>query len=206
MIMILAMLSGTTSPTPLQVLEPLIAQASAESRLPGAWIASVIAAESGGRSSGPHGGVRSPAGAMGVMQIMPQTWSDIAGSQAYHLDPDRSRDNIMVGSAYLLTLYRRFGFPGAIAAYHAGPGNYRAFLSGRHDLPDATRKYVETVLGHLGVRSAADGQSGRCDQHPSVRIFALTKPSPGVCTVHSADPGGGGLFVSLERERPRLEP
>jgi soluble lytic murein transglycosylase-like protein len=194
MIMILVMLASATA-RPSSTLEPLIAEASTRTGLPAKWIASVIATESGGRTSGPDRPLRSVAGAMGVMQIMPKTWSDMAGSQGFRLDPDRPRDNVLVGSAYLLSLYQRFGFPGAVAAYHAGPGTYGRYLDGRRALPAATRSYVATVQGRLGEPRHDPGPSAGAVSHSFSQLFVPIGASRTIRAEHLAD-HVDGLFVS----------
>ena len=63
-------------------------------------------------------------------------------------DPYDPHDNIIAGSAYIRTLFDRYGTPGWIAAYNAGPGRYEAWLRGR-PLPSETRAYVATVAPNL---------------------------------------------------------
>ena len=43
----------------------------------------------------------SPKGAMGVMQIMPDTWSELRSRYGLGADPYDPRDNIVAGAAYL---------------------------------------------------------------------------------------------------------
>ena len=63
------------SPSEARVAQwrPLIAQASARFGVPEAWIAAVMAAESGGRAHLNDRPITSRAGAMGLMQQMPAT-------------------------------------------------------------------------------------------------------------------------------------
>ena len=87
----------------------------------------------------------SPKGAMGLMQIMPATWAGLRDRYRLGADPCDLRDNIIAGAAYIRELYdRRYGSPGWIAAYNAGPGRYEDWLKGR-PLPAETRAYVATV-------------------------------------------------------------
>ena len=74
----------------------------------------VIAVESGYRAS-----AQSPAGAQGLMQLMPGTQRDLGVSDAF--DP---RQNVDAGVAYLRRLTDEFGTELAIAAYNAGPGDW----------------------------------------------------------------------------------
>lgn len=104
-------------------------------------IEAVIAAESGGRTR-----VVSSAGAMGLMQLMPGTWAQLRMRLGLGADPFDPGDNILAGAAYLRELRDRYGAPGYLAAYNAGPGRYEASLVGR-PLPLETRLYVDRVVG-----------------------------------------------------------
>lgn len=79
---------------------------------------------------------------MGLMQIMPGTWTDLRARYALGADPYGPRDNILAGAAYLRELYQRFGVPGFLAAYNAGPGRYENHLATGRPLPDETQEYV----------------------------------------------------------------
>ena len=108
--------------------------------VPASWIGAVMAIESGGDVL-----ALSSQGAMGLMQIMPETW---AGLRARHGFGDNSydpRDNILAGAAYLRELYDRYGSPGFLAAYNAGPGRYDEHLATGRALPQETQLYVATL-------------------------------------------------------------
>lgn len=96
----------------------------------------------------------SRAGAMGCMQIMPATWDQIRTANALGNDPFDPHDNVIAGAAYLRELIGRFGWPGALAAYNAGPNRYNEFLMGSRALPSETRKYVARVATVLPDKSA----------------------------------------------------
>jgi hypothetical protein len=68
-------------------------------------------------------------------------------------DPFDPRDNILAGAAYLQELHDRYGAPGFLAAYNAGPARYEAFLATGRPLPDETRAY----LGALGPLTSGGG-------------------------------------------------
>jgi len=85
-------------------------------------------------------------GAMGLMQLMPQTAADLGVVCAF--DP---RENILAGTRYLRRLYDRLGsWPRAVAAYNAGPARVEA---GR--IPAETRRYTAQVIGRWRPRQLA---------------------------------------------------
>ena len=126
-----------------------IAEASLRFRIPERWIRAVMQVESAGR-------VRavSSAGAMGLMQIMPDTWAGLRIRHRLGRDPFDPRDNIIGGTAYLREMYDRFGSPGFLAAYNAGPGRYEAHLATGRALPRETRIYMATLLPMIGLASS----------------------------------------------------
>ncbi|MET3579918.1 soluble lytic murein transglycosylase-like protein [Mesorhizobium robiniae] len=123
----------------------IIAEASQRFGVPKSWIRAVMRAES-------QGDVRaiSPAGAMGLMQIMPDTWTDLRLRHRLGSDPYSPRDNILAGAAYLREMHDRYGSPGFLAAYNAGPGRYEEYLAGRRALPAETRAYVAALAPLVG--------------------------------------------------------
>lgn len=150
---------GATFAEPLAVARPNprdpygahIAEAAQRFELPVAWIRAVLKAESNGDPR-----AISPKGAMGLMQVMPDTWAELRVRHRLGGNPYDPHDNIIAGSAYIRALYDRYGSPGWIAAYNAGPGRYEASLRGR-PLPNETRSYVATVVPNLdrGVTTIA---------------------------------------------------
>ena len=54
-------------------------------------------------------------------------------------------DNILAGAAYIRELYDRYGAPGFLAAYNAGPGRYERHLATGRPLTDETEAYVATL-------------------------------------------------------------
>jgi len=124
-----------------------VAEASSRFAIPEAWILRVIDAESGGRTHLDGRPITSPAGAMGLMQLMPGTWAELRREHGLGPNPHDPRDNILAGTAYLRQMFERFGYPGLFAAYNAGPGRYRAYLERGRPLPLETRSYVARVAG-----------------------------------------------------------
>jgi soluble lytic murein transglycosylase-like protein len=103
-----------------------IAEAARRFDIPASWIRSVMHVESRDDAR-----AVSPKGAMGLMQLMPETWADLRLRYGLGSDPFDPRDNILAGAAYLRELHDRFGDPGFLAAYNAGPARYEAFLTAR---------------------------------------------------------------------------
>jgi hypothetical protein len=141
----------TARPTPLPIAiahwEPLIAEAGARFQVPIVWIERVIVQESRGLTTLDGHPITSSAGAMGLMQIMPATYSELRRRYGFGPDAYDPHDNILAGAAYLGELYRRYGYPNLFAAYNAGPSRLEAFLFDGRPLPDATIAYVAAISG-----------------------------------------------------------
>ncbi|WP_413992256.1 lytic transglycosylase domain-containing protein [Labrys okinawensis] len=144
-----------------------IAEAAARFRLPTTWIRAVIGAESNGDPR-----ARSPRGAMGLMQIMPRTWADLRKRQHLGSNPNDPRDNIIAGACYIRELFDRYGWPGWIAAYNAGPRRYEASLAGR-PVPLETRAYVANVVSAIEGRKVIGTVVARLSTLPQWRRAAL---------------------------------
>src|SRR3546814_19834934 len=63
----------------------------------------------------------SPKGAMGLRRLMPDTWASLRVRLGLGANPYDPRDNILAGAAYLREMHDRYGSPGFLAAYNAGP-------------------------------------------------------------------------------------
>jgi len=147
--------------------EPIIAAASIRFGVPQTWIAHVMQQESGGRTELNGKPITSSAGAMGLMQIMPETYAELRqrfgfGANAY--DP---HDNIFAGTAYLHVLYARYGYPNLFAAYQAGPPRLDDYLLRGRPLPTVTMAYVAALTGARNARLAATNTGGEVVSAPS---------------------------------------
>jgi soluble lytic murein transglycosylase-like protein len=104
--------SGAIAPPPATPLE--LADAAADRYgLPRELVRSVMAAESGFQPR-----AISPKGAIGLMQLMPDT------AQLLGADPHDPAQNVDAGTRYLRDLLEKYnyGLRHALAAYNAGPG------------------------------------------------------------------------------------
>jgi hypothetical protein len=113
--------------------------------VPQQWIREVMRQESDGQEQ-----AVSSAGAMGLMQIMPDTFDELRKRYALGADPFEPHDNIMAGAAYIREMYDRYGAPGFLAAYNAGPYRLEGYLGGGDPLPDETVNYVASIAPRLG--------------------------------------------------------
>jgi hypothetical protein len=146
----------TRRPNDLSVLPfaAFVTEASKRFGVPKHWIRAVLHVESGAKPR-----ARSSKGAMGLMQIMPKTWTELRARYGLGADPYDPRDNILAGAAYLRELYDRYGAPGFLAAYNAGPGRYERHLASGRPLPDETQGYVAT-LAPMITRARTNAQIG----------------------------------------------
>ena len=146
----------TASPAHADAIDrwrPLIEEASARFAIPTSCIERVIRAESRGLTTLGGRPIRSRAGAIGLMQLMPATWTEMRARLDLGNDPDDPRDNILAGTGFLRLMYDRFGYPGLFGAYNAGPGAYEAYLAGMRSLPGETVAYLRTVSGGVATGS-----------------------------------------------------
>jgi hypothetical protein len=137
---------------------PHVREAAHRFQLPERWIREVMRQESGGR---PYDGggmpITSGAGAMGLMQVMPRTYDTLQRRHGLGSDPYEPRDNILAGTAYIRAMYDRYGAPGFLAAYNAGPDRVDLYLAGSTVLADETVNYLARVAPRLGTEMAMNG-------------------------------------------------
>jgi len=153
----------------------LIVHAAREHRVPAALVKSIMAAES---NFDCH--AVSDKGAVGLMQLMPETAAE------YGANPDVPEQNVRAGAGYLRTLLDRYRnrrdcLQRTIAAYNAGPGNvdkYRGVPPFKE-----TRTYVKRVLAYLDQFSKESGEKIAGLVHKQRRATRLAR---------SARPGRNG--------------
>lgn len=212
----LAQSAPADRPGPSDPYAAPIAEAARRFGVPEAWIRAVMHVE----SSNDRRAV-SPKGAMGLMQLMPETWASLRVRHSLGTDPFNPRDNILAGAAYLREMHDRYGSPGFLAAYNAGPGRYEEYLAGR-PLPAETRAYVAALLPIVGggglsagttIVAAADPQawtraplfvahSERTSAADAVQRGDTQNDAPRATTARDVSaivPQSGGLFVARNR-------
>lgn len=153
---VLAQIASPASAAAAHPHAPHIAEATRRFGIPTAWIVAVMRAESAGD-------VRavSSAGAMGLMQVMPDTWAELRIRYGLGRNPYDPRDNILAGTAYLREMWDRYGDIAAmLAAYNAGPARYDEHRSKGRPLPAEMRAYVASLAPALrGERPSKNGSA-----------------------------------------------
>lgn len=152
-----------------------ITEASQRFGIPENWIRAVLRAESAGD-------VRaiSSAGAVGLMQVMPDTWAGLRARYQLGRDPYDPHDNIMAGAAYLREMFDRYGNVAAmLAAYNAGPARYDEHRSTGRPLPAETRAYVAALAPILSGAAASDAPVRQPAPPPDWRDAPLFVLRPG---------------------------
>jgi soluble lytic murein transglycosylase-like protein len=168
--------------------QPYITEASVRFGVPSIWIERVMRAESNGQTMLNGRPIRSRAGAMGLMQLMPGTWAAMRRALGLGSNPDDPRDNILAGTFYLRTMYDRFGYPGLFAAYNAGSGRYAAHLATGGALPSETIAYLQTVGGAPVV-------TARPVEQPREALFAVRYEVTGQQNSRAPGPSPVSLFA-----------
>lgn len=121
--------------TARQNIDRLIDKVAAHVRLAPELIHSVVNAESDYQAD-----AVSHAGAQGLMQLMPETASELGVDDSF--DPEQ---NLFAGSRYLKQLLEKYDgdLDHALAAYNWGQGNVDR--RGLEQMPDETRRYIAKV-------------------------------------------------------------
>jgi len=195
-----------------------VAEAAQRFGIPAAWIRAIMRIESRGDQR-----AVSPKGALGLMQLMPDTWDALRTRYGLGRDPFDPRDNILAGAAFLREMHDRYGSPGFLAAYNAGPGRYEDYRDRHRPLPAQTVAYVAALAPFIGD-GAVDGaglsaapvpvswtQAPLFITHSASADIANSTPSkqpsndtPSVVRVRDLSalaPQSDGLFVALPTAR-----
>lgn len=145
-----AALQGARCSLPPTDLDDIFTRAAERYQVPVNLLKAVAKAESGFNPN-----AVSPAGAQGVMQLMPATAAGLGVADSF--DPEQ---NIMGGAQYLSGLLARYDgdVTLTLAAYNAGSGNVKKY-GGVPPFPE-TRNYIQKVLGYLGQDLTAPTVSG----------------------------------------------
>ncbi|CAM3888935.1 lytic transglycosylase domain-containing protein [Roseateles saccharophilus] len=136
----LALLNWLDIAPEVKAVQPWVREAAAQTGVDAELLKAVIAVESGYQK-----GAVSPRGAMGLMQIRPETASRYASpaEAARLIEP---RINIRTGARMLADLIRRFGhIDAALAAWNADEGAVRRAGNRVPDI-DETQAHVHLVL------------------------------------------------------------
>jgi hypothetical protein len=190
-----------------------VAEAARRFGIPAAWIRAVMQLESRGQRN-----AVSPKGAIGLMQIMPDTWTNLRSRYALAGDPFDPHDNIIAGAAYLRELHDRYGSPSFLAAYNAGPRRYEDYRDGRRSLPPETVAYVAMLLPFIGGSDSArstihtfsglspwtkaplfveKNDSHRARNHPTAILTTTDTTAIATRDLSAIAPRSDGLFVAL---------
>ncbi|HSQ42396.1 MAG TPA: transglycosylase SLT domain-containing protein [Fibrobacteraceae bacterium] len=128
-----------------------IQEAATEQNLDADLLSSLVQQESAGDSL-----ARSPQGAMGLTQLMPDTARELGV-----MNPWNGRQNIQGGARYLKSLLRKYNGREdlALAAYNAGPGTVDRYAG----IPPyaETQNYVRKVLDRRDKQQNREAPHGR---------------------------------------------
>lgn len=179
--------------------EPIMAAASIRFDVPQTWIAHVMQEESGGRTELDGKPITSSAGAMGLMQIMPETYTELRQRFGFGADAYDPHDNIFAGTAYLHELYVRYGYPDLFAAYQVGPARFDDYLLRGRPLPMVTVAYVAALTGTRNARLAATNTDGEVASARSENALFFVNHAGKTPTSSAA--ASSSLFVPLTAAR-----
>jgi soluble lytic murein transglycosylase-like protein len=197
-------------------LAVFVTEAAQRFSIPESWIRAVMRVESFGDAR-----AVSQKGAIGLMQVMPNTYAELRVRHRLGADPCDPHNNILAGVAYLREMLNRYGSPGFLAAYNAGPARYDEHLIKGRPLPGETQDYVAKLAPMIGVQQR-EYQKGaafdlfawlsaalfppHADPYPGAVLLAVrAQPdrSPAVRRVvdlSALAPSSEGLFVRLAIE------
>ena len=112
--------------------------------------------------------ITSSAGAMGLMQVMPGTYSDLRNRYALGGDVTMPRDNILAGTAYLRQMYERSAIRLCSPPITLGRGASMPIFAGQAASQRDYGSYVESIVP--GVGTALVGTRGGTANPKSPRV------------------------------------
>ena len=153
------------SPKKTQNLNEVINSISDQHKIDPDLINSVIHAESGFNPR-----AVSPKGARGLMQLMPQTASQLGVANSF--DPNA---NVEGGTKYLRELLERYNFDlvKALAAYNAGPQRVQQY----HGVPPyyETRAYVARIVRDFNRKKLAQKKAAEAERKAAEKAARKAK-------------------------------
>ncbi|SOY47971.1 putative lytic TRANSGLYCOSYLASE [Cupriavidus taiwanensis] len=173
----------------IKTVEPLIHQIAGKQDVDPALVKAVMAVESGFNPA-----AVSPKGAIGLMQVIPDTGArfGVAADARRTIEQKLAdpRTNITAGVRYLSWLMQQFpnNLELVLAAYNAGEGAVQRYNNRIPPYPE-TRQYVSTVLqfyrlyqpqqGVVLKHASASAGSGAADDGPRVKmVIGARRPMP----------------------------
>ncbi len=156
-------------------VQAIVAEAATEHELDPALLNGMIWVESRFNSK-----AKSPAGARGLMQLMPATAAYLAkrmgerSARAY--DPEF---NVRAGALYLAEMKHKFGDEQlAVAAYHAGPGNVKKWVAAGQKFPEYSNAYVAKVMEARAQFAGVEIHGRRSAERTTAVAPTPSKPEP----------------------------
>ena len=165
--------SPTISPLPSAVVQWYAQRGADASGLDPSLVRAVIDAESGGDPK-----AVSKAGAIGMMQLQPETAGDCGIRDSF--DPAQ---NVECGARTLAYLVHRYGVETGIAAYNFGPGSVDAVGGHFAKMPLETQQYVKSVIDDYDDRQheelAVEAPAPAPTPLPAFSLAPLATPDVG---------------------------
>jgi hypothetical protein len=162
--------------------DPVVTDAARLQHVNAVLIRAVIQVESNGCERLEDKPITSAAGAMGLMQLLPATWSVYRDRLKLGEDPYEPLANIIAGTAYLHDLIQARGLFDGLAAYFAGPKTV-AEQQVDDKLPStATLSYVRDVLAVVVQETRRPSALSPAAHPTSSGLFAVerSKAAPSV--------------------------
>ena len=135
---------------------PVINQVESSLGLPANLLARQAYQESRFRPDVISGVTPSSAGALGILQLMPQYFSTVQVPVPFTTADTEAQIN--QAGQQMSALFAHFGDWGlALAGYNDGQANVDAYVAGTRDLPQETQDYVAQVLSDVPLPSVLTG-------------------------------------------------